>query len=828
MSNFQRPSHIKEGNPPPIGGQQKSHLSTSSRAPSRIRVKRKRDEKAAPESSLPKTSQSGEIPHDGSSRKSPRTLEQQDSSIHIKHGPESEWVRPQLGRGRSSSNKQFVTPTMLPTHHSAPWMVASTPSEHELVKSSSISTSPLWQKQNYGASTSSSHVNSIGLHPNQMLLATDASGNRYIIPAPMSAASTAMAAAAATPQYIYKTPDGQIITAMGQNQVAQQVTGIMPSISGGGPGGPGTPVERDQEVQEAFRQKSMSKGKVPDQPQQPGPPFVQFGSPHQRVIAAPGGPPQHVIQMTEMTRDRSNHHSRGGSAFQATIESSGNGHPREHRKRPRAELQLESSKRSPPSAEEFSAFSIGNMQNVKQRETPALGPIPNFSLGNFQPISPRVVETLPGHHVQQQQQQQQHLKDVANSGGAASVQKQLPSKGFGPVPPNATPQGGMAHHLSALDGNKKLIQHRVPSLTPPNQSTSKKVMTVGEMMQNIGSGAASGSHVGVGLHPNPKQQFMSPFMDSDEAAKDSKLKEQFPPGFDYDPNLPMPLKYQLLAYQNESQKRQEKARMDPAGSSGSGGSSSGLRQFPSQHHNGGGTSGIIQQVGGSHMVKLEPGDDRHKMMQRGSGTKSPILSQRLQLVTQKQPPTQQSSSSLRKSQPSSMKHLDASVHVKNEGDSVVWSQHQLIPGATIPSSMANQFVTPMLLPAHMPGDWMVIPPPSDHESVKSSVNSTSNLPRTATPSQQDKEKESDAGSKTRVRRKSLTLMPKPQQQEKYMLYSDSDDSDIDEDPGGVLAPSSSIIPPMKDGEKLNTGAHGLPMQFGSKLIDVIYCCMFQE
>ena len=200
-------------------------------------------------------------------------------------------------------------------------------------------------------------------------------------------------------------------------------TSMLPSIGGGtgGLGGPGKQVER--EIREPPRRKSddaLLTGKMPDQQQQqkPGLPFGQFGG---------GVTPQHVIQMNEMVRDQSNHHSRGGSAFQATVDSGGNGHPREHRKRPGPKLQLELSKRSPPSDE----------RNIRP---------PPASL-------------------------------------------RLPSKG-------------------------------IPTTT---------------------------------MH-----QFMSPFMESDEA-KDSKIKEQFPPGFDYDPNLPMNLQYQLLAYKNE-QKRQEMAR----------------------------------------------------------------------------------------------------------------------------------------------------------------------------------------------------------------------------------------------------------------------------
>ncbi|MCG8624847.1 MAG: hypothetical protein MJE68_22970, partial [Proteobacteria bacterium] len=330
---------------------------------------------------------------------------------------------------------------------------------------------------------------------------------------------------------------------------------------------------------------------------------------------------------------------------------------------------------------------------------------------------------------------------------------------------------------------------------------------------------------------------MSPFMESDEA-KDSKIKEQFPPGFDYDPNLPMNLQYQLLAYKNE-QKRQEKARQldkppskhamhqspssssqqqqlppqpppqhhhgepqrqrsnehlpvpphmmsasphrsssrqtppprvptptagmmskshgrnHPAGSSGgsssSGGNSGGSRSFPSQHHNGGpGASSIIQQVGGGaathNIVKMEPGgDDRHKMLhtpqQRGSGTKSPILNQKLQSGSQKQPPhpsqqqgsSSSSSSSSRKSQPSGMKHPTepSPIHVKNEPEHMAWSQ-QLIPGAIAASSAGNQF---MLVPTHMP--WMAVAPVgSDHESIKSSSVASSS------PSMRQRERES--------------------------------------------------------------------------------------
>ena len=70
----------------------------------------------------------------------------------------------------------------------------------------------------------------------QHVLATDASGNQYIMAAP-TAASTATAAAAAAPQYAYMTPDGQIIpaasaAAAGQNQVIQQVTGMSYALVG--------------------------------------------------------------------------------------------------------------------------------------------------------------------------------------------------------------------------------------------------------------------------------------------------------------------------------------------------------------------------------------------------------------------------------------------------------------------------------------------------------------------------------------------------------------------------------------------------------------------
>ena len=358
--SLRRSSRIKEYKslPPPVGEQQVGPSATSQArgTSSQRRVKRKRDEtEATPhEGSLPRTLQSGLLPHGSPSHKSQRTMPM-DSSSHEGYYPRGRL--PQLEMGGTMTRPPSENPSLDPPNQRGP-----PPSKHigELM-------------QNIGstsAAVSGPHVSMGSLHPSSML----------------------------------------------------------PSIGGGtgGLGGPGKQVERGQvqEIREPPRRKSddaLLTGKIPDQQQQQkagGLPFGQFGG---------GVTPQHVIQMNEMVRDRSNHHSRGGSAFQATVDSSGNGHPREHRKRPRPELQLESSKRSPPSDE----------RNI--RPPPA---------------------TL-----------------------------RLPSKG-------------------------------IPTTT---------------------------------MH-----QFMSPFLESD-GAKDSKIEEQFPPGFDYDPNLPMNLQYQLLAYKNE-QKRQEKAR----------------------------------------------------------------------------------------------------------------------------------------------------------------------------------------------------------------------------------------------------------------------------
>ena len=60
----------------------------------------------------------------------------------------------------------------------------------------------------------------------QHVLATDASGNQYIMAAPTGGATTQAA------QYAYVTPDGQIITAPGQNQVIQ--TGHRYELRSGG------------------------------------------------------------------------------------------------------------------------------------------------------------------------------------------------------------------------------------------------------------------------------------------------------------------------------------------------------------------------------------------------------------------------------------------------------------------------------------------------------------------------------------------------------------------------------------------------------------------
>ena len=75
----------------------------------------------------------------------------------------------------------------------------------------------------------------------QHVLATDAAGHQYIMATPTpSAPSPANAAATATPQYAYMTPDGQIIAASpaapapntGGNQVIQQVTGMSYALMG--------------------------------------------------------------------------------------------------------------------------------------------------------------------------------------------------------------------------------------------------------------------------------------------------------------------------------------------------------------------------------------------------------------------------------------------------------------------------------------------------------------------------------------------------------------------------------------------------------------------
>lgn len=116
---------------------------------------------------------------------------------------------------------------------------------------------------------------------------------------------------------------------------------------------PGKPLEQEQEVQKAPHRKSDDSlmTKVPDQQ---APSVGQFGA-SQGVIA-----PSHITQITDVSgnrdRPRSNQHSRRSSIAQnvnfSGTAADGNRHPREHRKRAGSELQLESSKRSPPSEEQ--------------------------------------------------------------------------------------------------------------------------------------------------------------------------------------------------------------------------------------------------------------------------------------------------------------------------------------------------------------------------------------------------------------------------------------------------------------------------------------------
>ena len=527
MSN----SHIKENKslPPPVGGQQAGPSATSQArgTSSQRRAKRKRDETEAPspEGSPPRTLQSGLLPHDSSAHKSQRTMPM-DSSFHameynypggglprLEMGGSMTWPlsenrvalnpshmlspateyefryyplvtssSPMISTSSSSRQNQnlgvnlpgthvggnaYVTPgtwiversihgegpeesgKLLKPYKEAPYqqgddailkrrqtgpMFSPVGSVHQR-----MNTSPQhgFQMSKINKERSNYHSLSLGqfgrgaITPPEGVIQVGETNRERSIPVyhhsrrgvsirsgfpSTSTAAIASASAASIPR-----SNKQRIS------IGSLPSSILSSTGGGtgGPGGPGKLVEQGQVqgIREPPHRKSddaLLTGKMPDQQQQqkPGLPFGQFGG---GVTA-----PQHVIQMSEMVRDRSNHHSRGGSAFQATIDSSGNGHPREHRKRSGPELQLESSKRSPPSDE----------RNIRP---------PPASL-------------------------------------------RLPSKGI----------------------------------------------------------------------PTTMHQFMSPFMESDEA-KDSKLKEQFPPGFDYDPNLPMNLQYQLLGYKRE-QKRQEKAR----------------------------------------------------------------------------------------------------------------------------------------------------------------------------------------------------------------------------------------------------------------------------
>jgi hypothetical protein len=277
---------------------------------------------------------------------------------------------------------------------------------------------------------------------------------------------------------------------------------ILSSIGGGtrgGPGGPGKLVERGQEIHEPLHRKSndaMLADKMPDQQQQqqqkPGlPPFGQFG---RGVIA-----PQHVIQ-SEMSRERSYHRSRRGSAFHlATVDSSGNGHPREHRKRPGPELQLESSKRSPPSDERNArppsippgtkdVEKVAVLQNTFQSTRGALSSM------NFIPIKPPSLELFPS-------------------------KPQFTGKEIG--------KGSSTANRTQSSSSKEQLRN------PPSQEL------FGQMAQTHSESNKS---------------------------EDSKLREQFPLGFGYDPVLPMSLKHQLLGYQNE-QKWKEKAHTDKPPSS---------------------------------------------------------------------------------------------------------------------------------------------------------------------------------------------------------------------------------------------------------------------
>lgn len=168
-------------------------------------------------------------------------VERGESAKHepSEHSQETESSTSQVALASSSA------PDFHPSSYSAhqPWFslyprnvcesvqVAYINNQAVLVDSSGISHHPHQQQQLQQAQQQQQQV--------QHVLATDAAGHQYIMatPTPTATASTVTAApAAATHQYAYVTPDGQIIAAApaagGQNQVIQQVTGMSYALVG--------------------------------------------------------------------------------------------------------------------------------------------------------------------------------------------------------------------------------------------------------------------------------------------------------------------------------------------------------------------------------------------------------------------------------------------------------------------------------------------------------------------------------------------------------------------------------------------------------------------
>ncbi len=150
-----------------------------------------------------------------------------------------------------------------------------------------------------------------------------------------------------------------------------------------------------------------------------------------------------------------------------------------------------------------------------------------------------------------------------------------------PPPPSAPSSGGSGLNGTAAKRPKK--RSRIEAM---GGETSANKRPSNDSDDNSTPPPAPPSLYSVKHHqslpPAVAKTILEPHINNSKEHQNEKLKETFPPGFDFDPNIPMNLDYQIIAFKNQQQKLDSRQERSATSSKTFGGTSGGGVNI--QHH----------------------------------------------------------------------------------------------------------------------------------------------------------------------------------------------------------------------------------------------------